>query len=235
MSPPTAAAMRERAFADALAHDLYAPLRAIENFAALLERRAGDGMDETSRDYLSRIRVASARMGALMASLSELSAAQRAEPDITAVDLSLLVEWVAAELADRDPKRRVVVTVQPGLQVTGDERLLRQLVQHLMHNAWAFTASVSNARIEVSANTDGTRQQLLVRDNGIGFDMRYAHKLFEPFQRLHVAEQGAGHGLGLAIAQAIAERHGGQLRGESVPGTGTVFTFEWPVAPATVT
>lgn len=231
-APAAPAALRERAFADALAHDLRAPLRSIENFAALLERRSGEVLDETSHDYLARIRAAATRMGGLLASLSELSAAQRAEPQVAPVDISLLAEWVLAELADTQPQRRVQAVVQPGLVMHGDERLLRQLLQQLLRNAWAFTAAVPDARIEVTGAADATGQWLQVRDNGIGFDTRYAHKLFEPFQRLHVVEQGAGHGLGLAVAQAVATRHGGQIRGESAPGTGTIFTFEWPAPPA---
>jgi len=231
-TPAAPAALRERAFADALAHDLRAPLRSIENFAALLERRSGEVLDEASRDYLARIRAAATRMGTLLASLSELSAAQRAEPQLAPVDISLLAEWALAELADTHPQRQVQAVVQPGLVMHGDERLLRQLLQQLLRNAWAFTAGVADARIEVSGAAEAAGQRLAVRDNGVGFDPRYAHKLFEPFQRLHVAEQGAGHGLGLAIAQAVATRHGGRVRGESAPGTGTVFTFEWPVPPA---
>lgn len=229
--PPAPAAQRERAFADALAHDLRAPLRSIDSFAGLLERRAGDTLDETSRDYLARIRAASTRMGSLLAALSELSAVSRTEPQPAPVDLSLLAEWVVAELADTHPQRQVEVVVQPGLHVHGDERMLRQLLQRLLHNAWTFTADVADPRIEVTGEADAQGQRLVVRDNGIGFDMRYAHKLFEPFQRLHAPEQGGGHGLGLAIAQAIAARHGGRLHGQSVPGEGTTFTFEWP-APA---
>lgn len=228
---PAHAALRERAFADALAHDLRAPLRSIENFAAQLERRSGEVLDEVSRDYLARIRSAATRMGGLLASLSELSAAQRAEPQFAPVDLSLLAEWVLAELADSEPQRRVKAVVQPGLVMHGDERLLRQLLQQLLRNAWAFTADVPDARIEVSGVVDATGQRLQVRDNGIGFDMRYAHKMFEPFQRLHVVEQGAGHGLGLTIAHAIAASHGGQVHGQSTPETGTVFSVEWPVPP----
>lgn len=229
---PVSAAVGERAFADALAHDLRAPLRAIDNFAGLLERRAGEALDETSRDYLTRIRAAAGRMGTLLAALSDLSAAQRAEPQSAPVDVSLLAEWALAELADAHPQRQVAVTVQPGLVVRGDERWLRQLLQRLLHNAWAFTAEVPEARIEVTGSLGPAGQRLVVRDNGVGFDMRYAHKLFQPFQRLHAPDQGAGHGLGLAIAQTIAARHGGYIRGEHAPDTGTVFTFEWPVPPA---
>ena len=229
---PPFALPRERAFADALAHDLRAPLRAIDNFAALLERHSGEVLDETSRDYLARIRGASARMGSLLASLSDLAAAQRAVPQWGTVDLSLLAEWVLAELADSQPQRRVTAVVQPGLVGRGDERLLRQLLQRLLHNAWTFTGDVPEARIEVSGVVSGGRQRLVVHDNGIGFDMRYVHKLFAPFQRLHAPDQGAGHGFGLAIAQTIAERHGGRIHGTSAPGAGTTFIVEWPAAPA---
>lgn len=230
-SPLAPAAQSERAFADALAHDLRAPLRSIESFAAMLERRAGDTLDETSRDYLARIRAASTRMGSLLAALSELSAVPRVEPQPAPVDLSLLAEWALAELADTHPQRQVEVVVQPDLRVHGDERLLRQLLQKLLLNAWTFTADVPHARIEVSGEAGPQGQRLVVRDNGIGFDTRYAHKMFEPFQRLHAPDQGGGNGLGLTIAQAIAARHGGRIHGESVPGEGTTFTFEWP-APA---
>lgn len=223
--PPAPAAQRERAFADALAHDLRAPLRSIDSFAGLLERRAGDTLDETSRDYLARIRAASTRMGSLLAALSELSAVSRTEPQPAPVDLSLLAEWVVAELADTHPQRQVEVVVQPGLHVHGDERMLRQLLQRLLHNAWTFTADVADPRIEVTGQADAQGQRFVVRDNGIGFDMRYAHKLFEPFQRLHTQEEFEGTGIGLAIVRKVVLLHGGRVWAESAPGEGATFFF----------
>jgi signal transduction histidine kinase len=118
--------------------------------------------------------------------------------------------------------------VQPGLVAHGDERLLRLLLAQLLHNAWKFSAAASETRIEVTGTRDGRRCRVQVCDHGIGFDPRYHHKIFEPLQRLHTAEEGAGHGLGLAIAQRIAMRHGGTITATSRPGDGATFTVELP-------
>ncbi|MET4729092.1 PAS domain S-box-containing protein [Lysobacter enzymogenes] len=220
-------------FADAVAHDLRAPLRSIESFSALLADRAGERLNETDRDYLTRIRAAATRMTGLLAMLTELSHVTRAEMRIGPVDLSLLADWVGAELQDADPSRRGEVRVQPGLQVEGDERLLKLMLTQLMHNAWKFSALAAEAdapvRIEVGGETRDGALALSVRDHGSGFDMRYAHKLFEPFQRLHGPDQGGGHGLGLAIARRVAERHRGRLRAHAGPGAGSTFTVELPL------
>ena len=142
-------------------------------------------------------------MSSLLDALGELSRATRADCSPSDVDLSLLAEWVLAELQDAEPHRRAQIQVQPGLFVRGDERLLKLMLAQLLHNAWKFSGDAASVRIEVSGERDGERcQTLVVRDHGIGFDCRYAHKLFEPLQRLHGPEQGAGHGLGLAIAAA---------------------------------
>lgn len=217
-------------FADAVAHDLRAPLRSIESFSGLLAARAADRLDDTDRDYLHRIRAAAKRMGGLLAALSELSGATRAELKSGQVDLGLLAEWVGAELQEADPERRAEIVVQPGLVGWGDERLLKQLLGHLMGNAWKFSCERDVIHIEVSGERDGGTLRLTVRDAGIGFDTRYAHKLFEPFQRLHGPDQGGGHGLGLAIAQRIAERHGGRISADSRPDGGAIFIVELPAA-----
>jgi PAS domain S-box-containing protein len=219
-------------FADAVAHDLRAPLRSIESFSALLDDRAGDRLDATDRDYLARIRAAAARMSSLLSALNDLSYVTRAELKATTVDLSLLADWVGAELQDADPKRRSEIHVQPDLRVQGDERLLKLLLAQLMDNAWKFSREREPIRIEVSGHREGDTLQVQIRDQGIGFDMRYAHKLFEPFQRLHGPDQGGGHGLGLAIARRIAERHRGCVRAESEPEAGAIFTLELPVVAA---
>ncbi|MGH8083437.1 MAG: sensor histidine kinase [Lysobacter sp.] len=223
-------------FADAVAHDLRAPLRSIESFSALLVERAVERLSETDRDYLARIRAAASRMTGLLAALTELSHVTRAEMRIAPVDLSLLADWVGAELQDADPRHRGEVSVQPGLQVDGDERLLKVMLNQLMHNAWKFSCERDGegaaVRIQVRGEVVGRRLLLSIQDQGSGFDMRYAHKLFEPFQRLHGPDQGGGHGLGLAIARRVAERHRGQLRGHSQPGAGSTFTVELPVAAA---
>jgi PAS domain S-box-containing protein len=219
-------------FADAVAHDLRAPLRSIESFSALLADRANDRLDDTDRDYLARIRAAAARMSGLLTSLNDLSYVTRADLKSTTVDLSLLADWVGAELQDADPQRRAEIRVQPDLQVEGDERLLKLLLVQLMDNAWKFSREREPIRIDVSGCREGDTLQVQIRDQGIGFDMRYAHKLFEPFQRLHGPDQGGGHGLGLAIARRIAERHRGSVRAESQPEAGAIFTLELPVTAA---
>ncbi|MEH6418254.1 sensor histidine kinase [Pseudomonas sp. CGJS7] len=223
-------------FADAVAHDLRAPLRSIESFSALLGERAGERLNETDRDYLARIRAAASRMTGLLAALTELSHVTRADMRIAPVDLSLLADWVGAELQDADPRHRGEVSVQPGLQVEGDERLLKLMLNQLMHNAWKFSceraADGAPVSIQVRGEAAGGRLLLSIQDQGTGFDMRYAHKLFEPFQRLHGPDQGGGHGLGLAIARRVVERHRGQLRAHSQPGAGSTFTVELPVESA---
>lgn len=217
-------------FADAVAHDLRAPLRSIESFAGLLADRAADRLDTTDHDYLRRIRAATASMGGLLKALGELSGATRADLRPTAVDLSMLAEWVGAELQDAEPQRRAEIVVQPGMSGWGDEHLLKQLLAQLMGNAWKFSRSRDVARIDVSGERDGDTLRLTIRDAGIGFDPRYLHKLFQPFQRLHGSEQGGGHGLGLAIAQRIVERHGGRISATSQPDSGATFIVELPAA-----
>ncbi len=223
-------------FADAVAHDLRAPLRSIESFSALLADRAAERLSDTDRDYLARIRAAASRMTGLLAALTELSHVTRAELRTGPVDLSLLADWVGAELQDADPGHRGQIVVQPGLQACGDERLLKLMLNQLMHNAWKFSRERAGdggtVRIEVGGETVDGRLRLWVRDQGSGFDMRYAHKLFEPFQRLHGPDQGGGHGLGLAIAQRVVERHRGRLHAQARPDAGSTFTVELPVQGA---
>lgn len=216
-------------FADTVAHDLRAPLRSIDSFAKLLEDRSASKLDATERMHLSRIRAAATRMSGLLVALGELSRAASAALVPAPVDLSILAEWVAAELQDEEPARQVDVRIEPGLQVVGDERLLKQLLRSLLENAWKFTRGREHARIEVSGQVDSGRLRIEIRDTGCGFDMQYAHKLFQPFQRLHGAEQGAGHGLGLAIAQRIARRHDGDVLARS-DAEGSTFTLVLPAS-----
>lgn len=219
-------------FADAVAHDLRAPLRSIESFSARLADRTGDRLDDTDRDYLARIRSAAARMSSLLSALNDLSYITRTELKPVDVDLSLLADWVGAELQDAEPQRRAEIHVQPRLHVIGDERLLKLLLSHLMGNAWKFSRQREPIRIDVMGERRGELLHIEIRDQGIGFDMRYAHKLFEPFQRLHGPDQGGGHGLGLAMVRRIAERHRGSVGAQSRPEAGSTFTLELPAAPA---
>lgn len=221
---------QQEAFAYGVSHDLRAPLRAIDSFAALLDSKAHAMLDDSSREYLARIRAAATRMGALIDALLQLSRAQRAQYQSEAVDLSLLAEWCGAELQDREPGRSAQIEVEPGLLVQGDEHQLKLMLTQLLHNAWKFSRARDRIRIEVRGErTDGC-VQVSIRDHGTGFDMRYADKLFEPFQRLHGPDEGGGSGLGLAIAHAIVARHGGRIRAESGPGRGSCFHLQLPAA-----
>jgi PAS domain S-box-containing protein len=217
-------------FADKVAHDLRAPLRSIESFSTLLARRAAPRLDDTDRDHLERIRAAAERMGGLLAALGEYSRAMQAELRSAPVDLSLLAEWIAAELQEAEPARAAEFHVQPGLAAWGDERLLKLMLGQLLGNAWKFSRHCERVAIDVAGERDGDRLRVRVRDRGCGFDMQYSHKLFEPFQRLHGPEHGGGHGLGLAIAHCIAQRHGGGIEAHSQPDAGSVFTIELPAA-----
>lgn len=207
-------------------HDLRGSLRSIEGFAAQLARQP---LDSDGAEHLQRIREAAAHAGRLVDSLVQLSRATTSDYDDAMVDLSLLVAWVVAELQDAEPGRAAEVAVQPGLAVRGDERYLRLMLQQLLHNAWKFSGARDRVRIEVDARDDAPgRLVLSIRDHGCGFDMQYADRILLPFKRLHGAEQGGGHGLGLAIADTVARRHGGQIRAEAVPDAGSVFFVELP-------
>jgi signal transduction histidine kinase len=219
---------QQEALAYGISHDLRAPLRTIDAYSAMLEREAGEGLDDTGRDHLARIRGAAARMGALLESLLEYSRVDRGDLANAPVDLGLLAGVELAALQDLVPGRVVQASIAPGLVAFGDERLLRLLMAHLVRNAWNFSGD--DVELDVGGASDGGTLRIAVRDGGSGFDPRYADRIFEPFQRLHLPEQGAGAGLGLAIATRIVARHGGRLHAESIPGSGSTFHVELPAA-----
>ena len=219
------------ALAFGISHDLRTPLRTIDSFATRLAQRHADALDDEGRDHLQRIRAAAAGMGSLIEALIEWSRASRAPLRRQDVDLSLLAEWAGAELQERDPACALRLAVAPGLVMSGDERLLKVVFEQLLDNAWKFSRERDEVRVDIGGRRDVAGLQVWVRDWGRGFDMQYAGKVFEPFQRVHSAEEGAGHGLGLAIARRIVERHGGSLGAESVPGVGSTFRMVLPNLP----
>ncbi len=221
-----AANHRLESFVHGVSHDLRAPLRAIDGFAAQLERSTAGQLETPAQDQLKRIRAASLRMGSLIDGLLELSRINRAVLRPSVVDASMLAEWTLAELQDADPHRSAEVQVQAGLEVVGDERLLKIMLGQLLANAWQFSASRPQAWIHVEGERTGDRLRMSVRDHGIGFDMAYSAKLFEPFQRLHGIDEGAGNGIGLTIAQQVAMRHGGSISAEAEPDRGACFHVE---------
>ena len=217
------------AFSYSVSHDLRAPLRAIDGFSLALMEDFSDKLDDTARKYLERVRAATQRMGLLIDDMLALSRITRAEMRHETVNLSHLAAEVLAELQKGEPDRHVKCRVQEGLQAEGDPHLLRIVMDNLLGNAWKYSSKQPEAQIEFGAiqAADGTREYF-VRDNGAGFDMTYAGKLFGAFQRLHPAAEFAGTGVGLATVQRVIHRHGGTVRGEGKPGEGATFSFTLP-------
>jgi len=215
------------AFSYSVSHDLRAPLRSIDGFSqSLLEDYAGR-LDDTGRDYLCRVRAASQRMAQLIDDLLNLSRITRAEIYREEVDLSALARSIVAELQKSQPERPVEFTIAPGLAAEGDARLLRIALENLLNNAWKFTSKHPAARIEFGAMEQEGQTVYFIRDDGAGFDMAYADKLFGAFQRLHTASEFPGTGIGLATVQRIIHRHGGCVwaRGEVERGATFYFTL----------
>lgn len=225
------AATRElESFSYSVAHDLRAPLRAINGFAGILTEEYGQQLDDEGLNYLERIRGTTVHMGELIEGLLSLSQTSRADLDLGPVDLSALAQSIADELAAAHPERRVEWQIAPGLVVTGDEALLRTLLQNLFDNAWKFTAERDPARITFGrqGQSDG-QHRFYVRDNGVGFSMAFAHKLFRAFERLHDGSH-RGNGIGLATVKRIVGKHHGRVWAESEEGQGATFWFTLPVS-----
>jgi signal transduction histidine kinase len=221
-----AAANRElEAFNYSVSHDLRAPLRSIEGFSQALGDEYADRLDEQGRDYLQRVRAAGQRMGQLIEDLLHLSHVTRGEMRREPVDLSLLAAQIAAELQKAQPQRRVAFVIADGLLAYADPRLLRVALENLLGNAWKYTSGHTQARIEFGAIERGGSQVYFVRDDGAGFDVAYAHRLFVPFQRLHSPTEFAGTGIGLATVQRIIHRHGGRIWADAVVESGATFYF----------
>ncbi len=212
-------------FAYSVSHDLRAPLRAINGFGQALEEDCGASLDEEGRDYLRRIRMASQRMGHLIDDLLMLSRVSRQQLQRQEVALSRIAEEIMAELQEASPERRAEVIIEPGLRASGDGHLLRVVMENLLGNAWKYTSKAPLARIEFGALRQGDEEVYYVRDNGAGFDMRYADKLFIAFQRLHHLDEYEGSGIGLTTVARIIHRHGGRVWGEGESGQGAAFYF----------
>ncbi|HLT59026.1 MAG TPA: ATP-binding protein [Limnochordales bacterium] len=213
------------AFAYSVSHDLRAPLRTINGFSQALLEDYGDQLDATGRDYLARLKAASERMGELIDALLSLARVTRAELVREEVDLSHMAGGIARHLQRLDPQRHAEFHIQPGLKARGDRLLLRVVMENLLGNAWKFTRRRPLAVIEVGETVVDGQRTFYVRDNGVGFDMRYADKLFGPFQRLHPSQEFEGTGIGLATVQRIIRRHGGRIWGVGVVDGGATFYF----------
>jgi PAS domain S-box-containing protein len=213
------------AFAYSVSHDLRAPLRSLHGFSEVLLEDYADRLDDEGRQYLQRIQANVARMGQLIDDLLRLSRASRTGLKRERVDIGAQASEIIAGLRGTAPGRRVEVVIADALVTTGDSRLIRLALENLLSNAWKFTGRREHAIIGVGTVGQPGGQAFFVRDNGAGFDMRYAGKLFDPFQRLHPAAEFEGSGIGLAIVHRILSRHGGRIWAESEPGKGSTFFF----------
>lgn len=213
------------AFSYSVSHDLRAPLRSIDGFSQALLEDYPDKLDEQGKNYLQRVRSASQRMGVLIDDLLSLSRVTRSDMRQETVDLSALAQSIVEELQETQPERQVSFVIAPGLTTSGDSRLLHQLMENLLGNAWKFTRNHQKARIEFGAAQKDGKEVYFISDDGAGFDMTYVNKLFGVFQRLHSQEEFPGTGVGLATVQRIVHCHGGQVWAEGKVEEGATFYF----------
>ena len=220
------AANRElESFAYAIAHDLRAPLRGMGGFSQALLEDYGESLETEAKTYLDHIIAGSTRMGELVDGLLTLSRSTRGELQRNELDLSALAERLLAELARIEPERQLSWGVAPGPVTRGDGRMLEAVLRNLLGNAWKYTEGTAEAKIRVYADKDNQQPVFCIEDNGAGFDMAHAGKLFQPFQRLHRQDEFVGIGIGLATVQRIVHRHGGEIQAHSTQGQGARFCF----------
>ena len=213
------------AFSYSAAHDLQAPLRSIRGFSEIVLEEYGERLDEQGRGHLQRVMRAARRMSNMVEDLLAFSRSARGELHRETVDLSALADEIAAELAGRDPVRRIEWRIASDIVAEGDPSLLASVLANLLGNAWKYSAERETAVIDFDTRQDDGARIYCVRDNGVGFDPEQAAKIFEPFQRLHSQERFEGSGIGLATARRIVERHGGRIWAEAAPEGGATFCF----------
>jgi PAS domain S-box-containing protein len=213
------------AFAYSVSHDLRAPLRGIDGFSQALLEDHGEHLDEEGKNYLERVRNATQRMGGLIDDLLKLSKINRAEIDRQSVDLSNISREVVEELATTFPDRNIEISIEPGLVADGDPGLLKIVMENLIGNAWKYTGKTVSPGIHIGADRKDGATVYYIRDNGAGFDMAYAGKLFGAFQRFHRDTEFPGTGIGLATVSRIINRHGGRIWADAKPNEGAVFYF----------
>ena len=213
-------------FSYSVAHDLRAPLRSIDGLSQALLEDYNDKLDQEGQQYLRFLRESAQQMAQLIDDLLNLSRVTRSELKRETVDLSALARDILAKLARRESGRIVAATVQDGMTAEGDERLLGVVLENLLGNAWKFTGKRADATVIFGSVVIGGLVSYFIRDNGAGFDMAYADKLFGVFQRLHGVHEFEGTGIGLATVQRIIRRHGGQIRAEGAIDQGATFTFD---------
>ena len=220
-----AVAAEHAAFSYTVSHDLRAPIRVIEGFGRILKEDYGAALDRVGRDHLDRVMAAAARMNHMIDALLSLSRLSTQPLGRQPVNLSQLARWVIDDLQQATPERAVAVFIAPDLVVQGDPTLLRMALENLLGNAWKYSAKVAQAQIRFEQVQANGRAAYQVQDNGAGFDMRFADRLFGVFQRLHSGSDFPGHGVGLASVQRIVRRHGGDVWAQGEVGQGARFCF----------
>jgi len=219
-------------FSYSVSHDLRAPLRAIDGFARILMEDHAGQLDPEGRRVLERVVGSVRHMGDLIEGMLAMGRVVKADLHRTRVDVTALAEEVARELREGEPGRAVELVIARDMRALADPVLVRSLLSNLIGNAWKFTSKTAHPRVEVRQSGEQAGYAVFsVRDNGAGFDMRYAGKLFGAFQRLHRQEEFSGTGVGLATVERIVSRHGGRVWAEGKPGEGANFQFTLPVAP----
>ena len=213
------------AFSYSVSHDLKAPLRSISGFSDVLLEDYSTNFDKQSKQYLQKIKDASVHMAKLIDDLLVLAKVTSIEINFGKVNLSELAKEVIGELQYADPDRKVKVEIVPNLMAYGDRNLLSIVLTNLLGNAWKFSSKVAKPRIELGITEQNGKPTYFIRDNGAGFDMEYADKLFKPFQRLHMASEFDGTGIGLSLVQRIIHRHGGRVWAEGKVGEGATLYF----------
>ena len=212
-------------FSYSVSHDLRAPLRAVDGFSRMVLNSHGEALGPEGQNHLQRVCEATRRMGQLIDDLLNLSRMGRQPMNRRTVHLGEMASAIVMELRQSDPDHQVHIDIDSSLRVDADPNLIRVVLENLLGNAWKFTRKTSHARIDVGAIRHHDRTAVFVRDNGAGFDMTYAHKLFGAFQRLHAATDFEGTGIGLATVQRIIHRHGGKVWAEGAVAQGATFYF----------
>lgn len=213
------------AFAYSISHDLRAPLRTLDGFSQAILEDYKDILDKTGRDYLQRIRNATQKMSNITEGMLKLSEVIRYEPHWESVSISDMVTMIVQDLKEKDPERDVEFFIAQNVSTRSDPSLLNIALYNLLENAWKFSSKSQRAKIEFNVINVDNEKIYFVKDNGIGFDMKYAQNLYQPFQRLHTDNDFSGHGIGLATVQRVIRRHGGKIWAESEIGKGTTFYF----------
>ncbi len=212
-------------FSYAVSHDLRGPLRHIRSFAEILNEDFREQMPPEAREYLDRMSSAAELMSDQIGQILDISRVSRMELERREIDLSAMANQILERFRAAEPDRSVELTIEPGLKITCDHALIGRVMENLLSNAWKYTNSRRPARISLGTEKREGHSAYVIRDNGTGFDMKYADRLFTPFQRLHSEQEFGGTGVGLSVVQRIIHRHGGTIWAESTPGEGAAFYF----------